>query len=103
MNIEDVRETLHITLEGLYNKIIKYIDYERRTKNLSWKELSEKSGVPMGSIVYAFIEKYSTFHVRLKFDELLKLCVALDIDISLFPLRMYGIDKRIYYVDKKEN
>lgn len=74
------------TVESLYNRIVNKIDEERQSQNLSWKELSKKSEVPMLSIHYAFIEDYSDFHVRLKLDELLKLCVALDIDISLFPL-----------------
>ena len=56
---------------------------------MTWEQLSEKSGVSMGTIIYVFIEKYKTFHVRLTLEDMINLCVALDIDISLLPLRMY--------------
>ena len=78
------------TLENMYNQIIRDIDIERKSQNLSWKELSEKSGVPMLSIHYAFVEEYSAFHVRLKLDELLKLCVALDMYIATVPVWVFG-------------
>lgn len=78
------------TLENMYNQIIQDIDIERKSQNMTWEQLSEKSGVPMGSIVYAFIEKYSTFHVRLNLDEMIKLCVALDMYIATVPVWVFG-------------
>ena len=78
------------TVETMYNNIVETIKNECKIQVLSWEQLSEKSGVPMGSIVYAFIEKYSTFHVRLKLEELLKICEALDINIGLIPIWLCG-------------
>ena len=74
------------TVESLYTRIVNKIDEERQLQDLSWKELSMKSGVPMQRIIYAFIEKYSEFCVRLGLDDMLKLCISLDIDIGLVPI-----------------
>ncbi len=75
---------------GLIDKRTAGKRIERKSQNMTWEQLSEKSGVPMGSIVYAFIEKYPTFHVRLNLDEMIKLCVALDMYIATVPVWVFG-------------
>ena len=87
----DAKMEISLDKEIIYNKLLTAIDKERQSQNLTWEQVSEKSGVPMGSIVYAFIENYSTFHVRINLDELIDICVALGIDICPLSVReFYG-------------
>lgn len=78
------------TVESMYNTIVETIKDECKTHELTWEQLSEKTGISMNRICYAFVEKYSTFHVRLKLDELLKICESLDINIGLIPIWLCG-------------
>ena len=43
-----------------------------------------------GTIIYVFIEKYKTFHVRLTLEDMINLCVALDMYIATVPVWVFG-------------
>ena len=45
------------TLENMYNQIIQDIDIERKSQNMTWEQLSEKSGVSMGYNYICFYRK----------------------------------------------
>ena len=44
----------------------------------------------MGTIIYVFIEKYKTFHVRLTLEDMINLCVVLDMYIATVPVWVFG-------------
>lgn len=76
----------NLQIEKLYDKILNKIDNERIKQNLSLKDLEEITQIHINRLLYLFSEKYQEFDVRMKLDELLKLCIALNLDINIEKL-----------------
>lgn len=76
------------TVESMYDKILDKLDEERRTHELSLLELSSYAEIDVNRLLYLFGTKHQDD--KMTMDELLKLCIALHIDIGLVPIWLCG-------------